>query len=93
MIDVRIKVHEIATSGLPDMNDKALVGRVAFIWNGAIVSGWPLTSVGKTELWEAAEDAMGAKPYSGVTHWVEFPEPVWALEKVTMRVVGNSMTD
>lgn len=35
-----IKIHEIAVDGLPNMQE--LVGRVAFIHDGCIVSGWPL---------------------------------------------------
>lgn len=74
-----IKIHEIAVDGLPNMDEELMIGRVAFIWNGAIVSGWPLTSVGRPDLWESSEDAMGMRPFSGVTHWVEFACPVWNL--------------
>jgi hypothetical protein len=75
--DLSIQIHEIAVDGLPDM-DK-LTGRVAFLWNGAIVSGWPLDSIGKPGLWETCEDALGMRPFADVTHWVEFPVPVWDL--------------
>lgn len=34
--EITIMVHDIATDGLPDMEN--LIGRVAFIWDGAIVS-------------------------------------------------------
>jgi hypothetical protein len=76
---IEVIVHAIADDGLPDI--AKLIGRVAFIWDGAIVSGWPITDDdgdGDPDelLWEASEDAMGG-PYYGVTHWVEFPTPVW----------------
>ena len=82
-IDIQVKVHEIAVDGLPDMDSST--GRVAFIWDGAIVSGWPIGTVyGGTEyseqLWEPSEDRFGG-PVIGVTHWLEFPEPVWNLSK------------
>ena len=39
-IPMTVIVHEIATDGLPDMD--ALTGEVVFIFDGCIVSGWPL---------------------------------------------------
>lgn len=48
---MEIKVRKIAEHGLPDM-DK-LVGRVAFIFDGCIVSGWPLDPDGDEIPWEA----------------------------------------
>lgn len=83
MREAKIKIHEIATDGLPPRDSDGnlpdhLVGCIAFIWNGAIVSGWPING---TDLWESDEDAMGVRPFSGVTHWVEFPVAVWDLCK------------
>jgi hypothetical protein len=77
--EILVKVHEIAKDGLPDMDQ--LTGRVAFIWDGEIVSGWPLNKdEDGSMLWRGAEDLfMG--PFYGVTHWVEFPVPVRDLEK------------
>jgi len=81
MSKYEIIVHEIKTDGLPDMDN--LTGRVAFIWDGAICSGWPLylddPSDPESLLWEASEDEMGRVKFHGVTHWVEFPKPVWKL--------------
>lgn len=37
---MEIIIHEIATDGLPNMEKMTL--RVAFIFDGCIVSGWPL---------------------------------------------------
>lgn len=84
MQTLEIKIHEIAKDGLPDM--EALVGRVAFIWDGAIVSGWPIGErFGGANyhmaLWEGSEDRFGG-PYYGVTHWIEFPDCFWNLGKV-----------
>ncbi len=70
-VEMTIKVHEIATDGLPDM--EALAGRVAFIFDGCIVSGWPLDGAGPAVLWEANSDVGSTRPFAGVTHWVEFP--------------------
>lgn len=80
MLKVEIIVHEVAVDGLPDM--EKLTGRVAYIWDGAIVSGWPISPEfgGVTydgQLWEPSEDRFGG-PVIGVTHWVEFPRPVWS---------------
>lgn len=74
-----IKIHEIATDGLPDM--EKLTGRVAFLWGGAIASGWPLENPGKPVLWETCEDALGMRPFADVTHWVEFPVPLWNIAR------------
>jgi len=76
--EVTIRVHEIATDGLPDMD--VLVGRVAFIFDGSIVSGWPLDEVGKPGLWEGDTDVSHNQPFGSVTHWVEFPVPINELE-------------
>jgi hypothetical protein len=88
------KVREIATEGLPDM--ESLVGRVAFIFDGCIVSGWPLNPNNpdinvyalydwdaKTQgiLWEANSDVGHTRPFGNVTHWIEFDKPVWEFTK------------
>lgn len=77
--EITIIVHSIAEDGLPDMDNRDFTGKVAFLWDGYIVSGWPLDSVGYPGMWESADDALGGK-FTGVTHWVEFPTPVWKLE-------------
>jgi hypothetical protein len=83
--EITVKVHEIAIDGLPDM--ETLVGRVAFIFDGCVVSGWPLTRWHSREaetmgqLWEADSDVGHGRPFSGVTHWLEFPEPVHQIER------------
>ncbi len=78
-VHLGVRIHSIAEDGLPDMDE--LVGCVAFIWGGAVVSGWPIpanveTGEGYSGRWEPSEDRFGG-PVSGVTHWIEFPMPVW----------------
>lgn len=86
MREYTIKVHEIAVDGLPprdDDNDSSLaddlIGRVAFIWDGAIVSGWPAGVHDGEPTWEASDDRLG-RGYAGVTHWIELPVAAWNLE-------------
>lgn len=80
MREITVKVHEVATDGLPDM--EALVGRVALIFDGCIVSGWPV-DFGDTEGggrgWEADRDVGNHLRFGGVTHWVEFPEALHVI--------------
>lgn len=80
---MEIIVHEIATDGLPEMGQ--LTGRVAFIFDGCIVSGWPLDDVGMPGLWEGNIAVSHNRPFGGVTHWVEFPVPVWEIERENLR--------
>jgi hypothetical protein len=77
---VTVRVHEIAVDGLPDM--ERLVGQVAFIFDGAVVSGWPLNNLALgLPHWEADSDVGHNQPFSGVTHWLEFPVPVQELTR------------
>ena len=79
MHEVTIKIHEIATDGLPDM--EGMTGRVAFLWDGNILSGWPLEQPGceSGKLWECS--AKGAGQHYGVTHWIELPSEAWNLHE------------
>jgi len=90
MRTVEIKIHEIAKDGLPPESRyhagvrDDLVGRVAFLWDGHIVTGWPLKELDSEDgsiLWEADHDVGAHGKFYGVTHWIEFPVPVWDLEK------------
>ncbi|MEC5149172.1 hypothetical protein [Cryobacterium sp. GrIS_2_6] len=74
---IKIKVHEIATDGMPRMDE--MTGRVAFIFDGCMVSGWPIE--GGDPLWEANSDVGSGQKFLGVTHWIEFPVPVWKLTR------------
>jgi len=86
---ISVIIHEVATDGLPDLSDDVLAGRVALVQGGVVVSGAPmLRGVGETR-WEADPDVTSACParaacsgalaFEGVTHWLEFPAPVWEL--------------
>lgn len=74
---MEIKVHAIAEDGLPDM--EKMTGRVAFLFDGCIVSGWPLDH----EQWEADSTVGRHGVFRGVTHWIEFPVAVWDIELPT----------
>ena len=74
---MEIKIHEIATDGLPP--DEGMTGRVAFIFDGCIVSGWPLPAKGDDVPWEADSDVGRHGKFYCVTHWVEFPVEVWNM--------------
>jgi hypothetical protein len=76
MKEITIRLHEIATDGLPDM--ERLTGRVAFVFDGCVVSGWPLTP---SDLWEADTDVGRSNEFGGVTYWIEFPVPVCELPR------------
>lgn len=87
-----ISVHTIAEDGLPpkDYDKAGLVGRVAFIFDGNLYSGWPLKKEGpdgydvngdypsdpEEVKWE---DAHTDITFSGVKKWVELPVPAWEL--------------
>lgn len=85
MREVTVKIHEIAIDGMPDTG--ALTGRVAFLFDGCIVTGWPLRttptdhSTPHSGYWEADSDVGRNVRFGSVTHWVEFPDPVWAYER------------
>lgn len=68
-----VTVHEIAVDGYPDMD--RLTNRVAFIFDGCIVSGWPLDD-GTGHYWESDSDVGRRVKFYDVTHWVEFPAPL-----------------
>ena len=83
-----MKVFEIEKDGLPDMDN--LTGRVAFIFDGCIVSGWPLYNlhlkypgsnypVYKKSDWEADEDIGKGGMFTGIEKYVIFDKPVWDL--------------
>lgn len=76
MREITVKVHEVTTDGLPD--GEHLTGRVAFIFDGCVVTGGPLPG---GLLWAGDTDVSHNQPLSGVTHWLEFPVPVWELER------------
>lgn len=77
---IEITLHEIQEDGLPDMD--RMTGRVAFIFDGCVVSGWPVRrDDDDTMLWEGNSDVSHGRLFHGVTHWVEFSVPVWEVVK------------
>jgi hypothetical protein len=78
---MEIIIHEIAKDGLPDM--ERLTGRVAFIFDGCIVSGWPIDENADPVLWEADSDVGHGRAFYDVTHWIEFPEPLYRIGKTS----------
>lgn len=85
--EVGVKVHAIAEDGIPDLDDDNLAGRVAFIFDGCVVSGWPLHTNPQDHttpysgMWEADSDVGRGRPFRGVTHWLEFPVPIWDIRR------------
>lgn len=80
MRELTIRVHEVATDGLPDMS--RLIGRVAFIFDGCIVSGWPVpTPSHDGYAWEADRDVGTHRLLADITHWIEFPEPFRSVQE------------
>jgi hypothetical protein len=87
-----ITVHTISEDGLPprDFDTAGLVGRVAFIFDGSLYSGWPLKVEGKDGYDENAEypsdpeeveweDGETARHFTGIKKWVELPVAGWDL--------------
>jgi hypothetical protein len=70
-----IAVYTIDEDGLPppDYEGAGLVGRVAFLFDGSLYSGWPLQN---GAIWE---DAETAHHFAGVTKWIELPVAGWDL--------------
>lgn len=58
MTELTVKIHCIETDGLPSMNDDDLTGRVCFIHDGNVYSGWPLADL---------EDMQDRSESEGVT--------------------------
>ena len=81
MRTLTVELREVAVDGLPDMD--AVLGRVGILWDGEIVSGWPISAEyggirEGVQLWEPAEDRFGGS-LSGVTHYVVFPVSFWDM--------------
>lgn len=87
--EITVILHAVAEDGLPDHNaDETLTGRVAFLWDGNIVNGWPLGYAENdyegppfSGRWEADDDVGRPGEFANVTHWIEFPVPLWELER------------
>lgn len=74
-----MKVYSIEKDGLPNMDE--LTGRVAFIFDGCIVSGWPLFGIDghKEDEWEANSDVGRHVVFRGIKKYIVFDAPVWRL--------------
>ena len=81
MKSIEIKVYNIAKDGLPNdiLSKEAQTGRIGFLWDGNIYSGWPLYPNHSSDksVWE---DSEFAHKLSGVEDWVLFPRPFWDLK-------------
>lgn len=73
MKTIEVVVHSIAEDGLPDIDNTP--GEIAFIFDGCIVSGWPLqeTDHNGNRYWEADPDVGRVTMFGGVTHWLQLP--------------------
>lgn len=77
-----ITVHTIAEDGLPpsDFEKAGLIGRVAFIFDGNIYCGWPLSGNYADDPADVVwEDSETAHKFSGVKKWIELPVAGWEL--------------
>lgn len=78
MKEISVKVHEISKDGLPPEDYQP--GTIAFLWDGQVVSGWPCRD--GLRFWEANDIGRPGR-FDCVTHWVEFPCPIWDLERAS----------
>lgn len=79
MQTIKVTVFETEKDGLPDMS--VLTGRVAFLFDGSTVSGWPLYpehSKNRDE-WEADGDVGRHGRFCGVKKYIVFDKPIWEL--------------
>lgn len=82
MRSINVELHEIAIDGLPEYHNPADIGRIAFLHDGSIYSGWPLAPDDNGDIyWELSSGFGGSQRFYGVTHWLHFPDRVWNLEK------------
>ena len=70
MRDITVRIHSVMIDGKPDMH--RLTGRIAFVFEGGVRSGWPVPN--SEDSWE---DSVTGRVFLGITHWIEFPEPLY----------------
>lgn len=81
MKEVTIKLCSIAEDGLPDTDKYIGKGRIAFIFDGSVISGWPLAELGyPSGVWEGDSDVSHGQ-FGGITHYFIFDRPMWEYEK------------
>ena len=77
-----MKVYSITEDGIQHAQD-AKPGTLAFIFDGCILSGWPLKNAEGYEnasdsCWEGNSDVSFGK-FTGVKKYVIFDKPLWEL--------------
>lgn len=87
-----VVVHEVIP-GVPLVLDD--LGRKAFVFDGCIVSGWPLAEIGEDglPLWEADSDVGRVTKFGGVKHWIEFPVELWNLSSARFSFSSQPVYD
>lgn len=90
MKEITVKLYDIEEDGLPP--EEGITGRLAFIFDGCIVSGWPLYNIhikypgndfpmhGK-DVWEANSDVGHQGKFVGIKKYVIFEKPMWDYEQ------------
>ena len=82
---MKIEIKNIKKDGLPDMSK--LKGRVAFIYDGCIVTGWPLKGCKEDlgqfteDMWEGNSDVGHNSIFKGIKYYVIFPIPLFEIEQ------------
>ena len=78
MKEITCKVYDIKEDGLYDKNDESLNGRVAFIFDGCISSGWYLDEEDENDglLWEANDDVGRSNTFGGIEKYIIFDESI-----------------
>jgi len=72
-----MKICDIEKDGLYDKEDRSLIGRIAFIFDGCIVSGWYLDNGN----WVANDDVgrNGEFHKDEVKKYIIFDCPIWDM--------------
>ena len=75
-----VDLRDVAVDGYPNWSVR---GRVAFIFDGCVVSGWPLYELDEDgfRTWEADSDVGRTGAFAGVRKWLVFPEPIHQIER------------
>ena len=70
-----IKLHDVTVDGYPPED----APRVAFLFDGCMVSGWLLERKDdwRESRWEADSDVGHNVPFAGVRYWFTMPEAWW----------------
>lgn len=87
-MEISVKLFSVEKDGLPDMKD--LVGQVAFLMDGNIVSGWPLDEKDENgnPYWEADSDVGRKGKFAGVKQYMVFDRPIWEFWEYKSKYVS-----